>query len=127
MEEKVKCENCGDIVPKKWTFVHKEKVLCEDCYFDTQQQLQACDPLAVRSAKILREKAGHKGAEGLTDLQAKIYNYIKDNGKATANELLKEFKISIQHLKNQLAILRHCELVKGKKEQDDVYLVLFDS
>jgi len=29
-------------------------------------------------------------------------------------------------LEKQIAVLRHCELVKGRKEEDGVYLVTFD-
>jgi len=35
------------------------------------------------------------------------------------------FNLSETELNNQFAILRHCQLLKGKKEGDAVYIVLW--
>jgi len=65
------------------------------------------------------------GAEGLTDLQKAIYEFIKGKGKVTREELIEHFNLKEIELQSQLAVMRHCELVKGHKEGDRIYLVLF--
>ena len=40
-------------------------------------------------------------------------------------ELLERFKLPLPDMENQFAILRHCQLLKGKKEGDSVYIVLW--
>ncbi|WP_455391805.1 hypothetical protein [[Eubacterium] cellulosolvens] len=124
-QEKVKCESCGNITPKEWTFMHNGRIMCEDCYIDAQQTLKACDPFAVQSAKIARELSGHKGTEGLTDIQKQIYELVQSKGKILTEQLINEFDLTSQQLEKQLAILRHCELIKGQKIDGQVYIVPF--
>jgi hypothetical protein len=50
---------------------------------------------------------------------------VKNHGKATREELAKEFGLKAIEMENEFAILRHCQLLKGKKEDDKVYLVLW--
>ena len=68
---------------------------------------------------------GLEGTDGLTNLQKEIYEYIQEKGKATKAELMEKFQLPSPELENQFAILRHCQLLKGKKEGDTVYLVLW--
>jgi hypothetical protein len=124
-DEQVICNNCGEKVPKKWTFEVHNSVICEDCYMDKQQVIKVCDPLAVHSAKIIRELSGQKGSDGLTDLQKQIYDLVQTKGQIEHDELMKAFDISTQELENQIAVLRHCELLKGKKIDDKVFIVPF--
>ncbi|MFC1995145.1 hypothetical protein ACFLVK_01915, partial [Chloroflexota bacterium] len=79
----------------------------------------------VYSATRTRESSGLKSTEGLTELQRAIYEFIRDKGKVTGGEVMENFNISEGELKTQLAILRHCELTKGHKEGNRVYLVPF--
>lgn len=124
-QEKVICDNCGNSVPKEWTFEENNGVICEDCYIDRKHTIKICDPLAVQSAKNFRELSGQKGTEGLSELQKEIYNLVQLKGKVEPDELIQTFKLSTIQLENQIAILRHCELVKGKKIGDKVFLVPF--
>jgi hypothetical protein len=124
-ENKVVCANCGNSVPKDWTFEVTGGIICEDCYMDKEQTVKACDPLAVHSAKTVRELTGQKGAEGLSELQKQIFDLVKSKGQVEYDELIQTFKLSDKDLENQIAILRHCELVKGKKIEDKTYLVPF--
>lgn len=39
---------------------------------------------------------------------------------------MKDFDLAGHELQRQLAILRHCDLVKGSKEDGRIYLVPFD-
>jgi predicted HTH transcriptional regulator len=85
--------------------------------------MKACDPWAVYSATRSRETLGLKGTEGLTELQQAIYEFVRSNGKATREELMRNFNLAEPELQTQLAILRHCQLVKGTKEGNKIYLV----
>ena len=123
--EIVKCQRCGREVPRDDSFIRGTQTLCEDCYLKGSQQIQACDPFAVRSAERFRKLSGFEAAEGLTELQKAIYDFIKSKGKVTGVELLSSLHISVKELENQVAILRHCGLVKGQKEGNKVYLTSF--
>ncbi|MDR3585834.1 MAG: hypothetical protein P4L59_11000 [Desulfosporosinus sp.] len=119
------CERCQGLIPEGESYNHRGKTLCEDCYIGAMQPPKTCDVAAVFSAKTHRDALGLSGTEGLTALQKDIYNYIKDHGKATKQELTDHFKLPAWELDNQFATLRHCELVKGQKEGNEIYLVCF--
>ena len=92
---------------------------------DVRQPTKACDPWAVYLASQTRESAGQSGSEGLTELQRKLYNFVKEKGKVTGEELMGNFSLSESELQSQLAIMRHCELLRGQKEGDRIYIVPF--
>ena len=121
----MKCTRCGREVKEADGYTHFGETLCEDCYLDARLVVKACDPWAVHSATRLRESSGLAEAEGLTELQKAIYELVKSKGKITREEMMGNFNLSEQEIQKQLAILRHCELVKGHKEGDNVYLVPF--
>ena len=123
--EMVKCQKCCREISTGDSFTREGQILCEDCYIDASHRLQTCDPLAVRSATQFRKTSGLEGTEGLTELQRAICEFIKSRGKAAIEELFTTFHLSPQELENQIAILRHCELVKGEKEGNKVYLTPF--
>ncbi|UCE37456.1 MAG: hypothetical protein JSW00_18700 [Thermoplasmata archaeon] len=124
-EENVTCDNCGDLVRKEWTFEDNNGIICEDCYIDRKHTIKICDPLAVNSAKRFRELTGQKGTDGLSDLQKQIYDLVQSKGKVEPDELIQTFNLSTKQLENQIAILRHCELIKGKKMDGEIFLVPF--
>jgi len=119
----IRCQNCGKEVAEDEVFATEGKTLCEDCYIDVGHRIKVCDPWGERSKRIFRDSHGLEGTEGLTDLQKEIYEYIQTKGKATMVELMKQFKLPPTELENQFAILRHCQLLKGKREGDTVYIV----
>lgn len=122
----MKCDHCGREVSADDSYQHLGETLCEDCYIDMRYPAKACDPWAVYSATRSGETLGLKGAEGLTEQQQAIYEFIRGKGKATKEQLSENFELTETELRRQLAILRHCELVKGHKEADRIYLVPFD-
>jgi hypothetical protein len=122
----VKCHRCGREISADDSFEHLGETLCEDCYIDIRYPAKACDPWAVYSATRSRETAGLEGAAGLTELQQAIYEFIRRNGKATREQLMENFDLTQEDLQRQLATLRHCELVKGRKEGKNIYMVTFD-
>jgi predicted HTH transcriptional regulator len=123
--EMVKCQKCGHEISRDDGFTRGEQILCEDCYLNATHRLQTCDPFAVRSAKLFRKTSGLEATEGLTELQRAMCEFMKSRGKVTREELSSKFHLSPQQLENQIAILRHCELVKGQKEGNKVYLTPF--
>jgi recombinational DNA repair protein (RecF pathway) len=122
----VKCSRCGREISADDSYQHLSETLCEDCYIDIRYPPKACDPWAVYSAIRSRESLGLKGTEGLTELQKAVYGFIKVKGKVTREELWENFGMKETELQMQLVTLRHCELVKGHKENNSVYLVPFD-
>ena len=121
----MKCDRCGHEIPESDAHTHLGETLCEDCYLDVRLEVKACDPWAVHSATRFRESSGLKGTEGLTEVQKEIYEFVTRKGKVTKEELIENLNLSEQEMQTQLATLRHCELVKGHKEGDEVYLVRF--
>ena len=122
----VECNRCGREVSADDSYQHLGETLCEDCYIDIRYPAKDCDPWAVYSTTRSRESQGLKGIEGLSDLQKAIYGFIRGKGKVTKEELLENFGMKETELQTQLATLRHCELVKGRKEGNSVYLIPFD-
>jgi late competence protein required for DNA uptake (superfamily II DNA/RNA helicase) len=125
VNEKVKCENCGLEILREEGLTRDGEILCEDCYVTLSGHVQTCDPWAVRAAKEFRKGSGLQDAEGLTEQQKAVYDFIKDKQRVTPEELYVAFQIPPQELENLIATLRHCELVKGQKEGAQVYLTLF--
>jgi hypothetical protein len=121
----VKCQRCQREIPEDETYSYLSETLCDECYMDAMSPAKACDPWAVYSATRTRQSAGLEGVEGLTDEQKDICEFIKSKGKATAAEVMANFSITQQELEKVVATLRHCELVRGQKEGDKVYLVPF--
>lgn len=125
-EEKIICENCGESIPIKWTFEVSGRIICEDCYMDRNPTIQVCDPLAVHSAKTIRKLSGQKGTDGLTELQKQIFDFVQSKKQVEYDELLQIFNLSTKEFENQFVVLRHCELLKGKKIDDNIFIVPFN-
>ena len=122
---KVVCQRCGCEVSCGEEFLLNGQVLCDDCYLEESSPVKGCNPLAVYSAKRFKKADGAGAEVDLTEQQRAIYVFIKTRGKATPLELCGEFGLSLRELENQVAILRHLELTKGKKEDGKIYIVPF--
>ncbi|KJS15590.1 MAG: hypothetical protein VR69_12350 [Peptococcaceae bacterium BRH_c4b] len=119
------CHRCKEeIAPDDDTFDYYGKTLCEDCYIGAVQPPKTCDPTAVSSAMSTRAMLGHSGTQGLTPLQKRIYEFIKEKGKVTREEIQSNFDLPPWELEKQFAILRHCELVRGFKEENNIFITL---
>jgi len=122
----VQCNRCGREVADSEKYEYHGQILCEDCYIDMRFPAKACDPWAVYSATRTRQQMGFKNAEGLTDQQRAIYEFVRSSGRVTREELLENFGLAESELQAHLATLRHCELVRGLKEGGQIYVVPFD-
>ncbi len=120
------CEKCGGKISGDEVYKHAGQNYCEDCYIETMSVLKTCDPMAVRSARLTRERFGQKGTEGLLPVQKKIYNFLQEHGEATREQIAKEFKLEQKELEKHFSVLRHCELVKGLKKADKIYMTLMN-
>lgn len=123
----VTCPECGREIRGGEYIKENGRITCEDCYIEAHQKIKFADPMAVRSKKLFRELHGFEGPEGLTDLQKELYDFILTEGGATPEKISKLFGLAPQETRNQLALLRHCELVKWRKMGDEIYMVPFDS
>lgn len=121
------CEKCEVEIQDNEVFNYAGQKFCEDCYIEKISIPKTCDPMKVRSAKLTREMLGQKGTEGLLPIQREIYNYLKDQGSATRDEVAEEFDLDQKELEKHFSVLRHCEMVRGFKEGGKIYLTIMDS
>jgi hypothetical protein len=122
----IECARCKVNVKPDDSYHYRGQDLCEDCYMGAMQAPKTCDVAATHLAKKHRQATGQIGTEGLLDIQKEIYDLIKCKGRASRAEVMEELGLPEWELNKHVAVLRHCELVKGRKDEDGVYLVLFD-
>ena len=115
------CSHCGREVSEEEAYVHQDKVYCEDCLMEIGLHSRECEPWATYLAT--RERTGKTGSEGLTNLQQKVYEFVKNKGKTTREEVKKSFNISEAEIDAQLTPLMHSELVKEHGEEGKIYLI----
>ena len=89
------------------------------------------DKLLINRQQVSPETAQHilDITSGISDpkLKAKkIYEYVIKNGKATKQELCVEFNLTALDMDTQMSIFRHCELLKGRKIDEKIYIVPFE-
>ncbi|SMC21914.1 hypothetical protein SAMN02746041_01313 [Desulfacinum hydrothermale DSM 13146] len=114
------CEACGVKVAGDEIYEHAGQTLCEDCYLDRMATPKVCDPWAVYSAK----KTG-EGQAGLTELQQKILDLLKERGPVPLEEIKAELGIDEGEFRSNFATLRHLELAKATKVGDKVCYTVF--
>ena len=122
----MKCSRCAREISENQSYEYMGERLCEDCYIDIKYPAKACDPWAVYAATRSREGLGLRGTDGLTESQKEICEFVESNGKVSGEDIMKNFNLTQSEMQTQLAVLRHCELVKGYKEGNKVYLVSFN-
>jgi len=118
----VQCKRCKAAISAEDSYDYHGQTLCEDCYIYFLNPPKACDPTAVAGALTARKQQGQFGTDGLTELQKKIYQTIKEKEKITREELLAAVGIPPHELERQLAVLRHCEMIRAFKDRDRIYL-----
>lgn len=121
----MKCARCKEALEAGDSYDYLGQTLCEDCYMDALQPPRPCDPTAVSSALNARRQMGQTGTQGLNEMQKKIYDYLKEKGKVEREELPKVFDLPLWELEKQIAVLRHCELVRASKEGNKIYMTTF--
>ncbi len=117
------CSRCNRELSENQSYVHQGKIFCEDCLMDIGLSIKECDPWATFVDISARKRHGERGAAGLTETEAKIYEFVKNQGKATRQEVMKHLGLSELDLKAQLLPLMHSELIKERSEGGQMYLI----
>ena len=123
----MKCAKCGEAIPEGEVFRHGGKDYCEDCFIDIRSVPKTCDPMKVRPAKLTRERFNQSGTEGLLPIQKELYEYLKKHGKANREDIAREFELTPKELEKHFSVLRHCELVRGFKENNQIFMTTMDN
>lgn len=119
------CGRCGCELREEDLVVFQNKNLCEDCCFDLMNPPKTCDPTAVSSTLNVRKELGQKGTEGLSELQKRIYNLVVERGTISREELLATMGITAEVFEREFSVLRHCELLRGFKQEGTVYFAKY--
>ncbi|MBI4284494.1 MAG: hypothetical protein HY670_01155 [Chloroflexi bacterium] len=122
----MKCSRCGRELSEDQSYVHENKVLCEDCLMNIGLSIRECDPWASYSDARAPGKPFIKGSVMLTDSEQRIFEFVKKKGRATREEVMKNFNMDELALKAQLITLMHSEKVKERGEGNQLYLVPID-
>ena len=118
-----RCSRCGTEVPEDEAYPYQGLTLCEDCYIDAISPDRECDPWASYLSAYERKGAGLKGVDGLSEVQKKVYQFIKNGGRVTREEVMAQFDLSAADLLPQLKVLMYAELVKEHSESGTMYLI----
>jgi hypothetical protein len=124
MSKTLTCSLCGCELSEEEVYTFNGNTLCEDCHMEETHPVKVCNPLPVMAAKKMGASQVDP-TDVLDELQKALYAYVVDNKKATPQQLCSQFNLTEVKLNNQLAVLRHLELVKGKKIQNKHYIVPF--
>ena len=119
----MKCGKCGQEITREESHEYQGQALCDDCYLEATSPEKTCDPWATYLSTQTREQAGLKGEEGLTETEKEVYQYIRQKGRATREEIMQELGLSREDLAPQLHVLMHVELITEHGEGDRMYLV----
>lgn len=117
------CSRCNRELSENQSYVYQGKVFCEDCLMDIGLSIKECDPWATFTDTSARKRHGETGTAGLTETEAKIYEFVRNKGRATRQEVMKSLGLSELDLKAQLLPLMHSELLKEHSEGDEMYLI----
>jgi hypothetical protein len=117
----MKCDRCGSRVEAEENRQQAGKELCEDCYLETVNPPQACDPWAVHLAT---SDKGRRGAQ-LTPKQQQFSDLVKERGMVLASEAAGLLGLTEEELRREFATLRHLELLRGHKQGQQVFIALF--
>ncbi len=117
------CSRCNRELSENQRYVYQGKVFCEDCLMEIGLSIKECDPWATYTDTSARKRHGQTGAAGLTEMEARVYEFVKSKGRATREEVMKNLGLSDSDLKAQLVPLMHSELVKERSEGNRMYLI----
>jgi predicted HTH transcriptional regulator len=119
----MKCSRCGGEILDDEGHPYQGKILCDECYAEVISTEKTCDPWATFLSGKTRERAGQKGEEGLSPIEKKIYEFIRNQGRTTRGEVMTKLGISMDDLAPQLNVLMHAKLITEHGEGDQMYLV----
>lgn len=116
-------ENCQTEIEEGEGREFHGKLLCDDCYMDALSPARTCDPWAVRSAGLAKEKGDiteHGGG-----LQQKILELIRKSGGLSLGELAEKLSASRGDIEREIAALRHMEKIRSAMQDGKKVIVLW--
>jgi hypothetical protein len=119
------CEKCGKEINEQQRYEHMGRNYCEDCYMDILSPPKACDPWAVYAAKCSLQ--GNDKFSALTPRQQRIVDFVRAKGEIGLQEATKDLNLTEEEFKREFAVLRHMEVLRGKKKGTTVMYALFDA
>lgn len=122
----MRCEYCQQELQEQEYYTYGNAKLCEDCYLVAMHRVIPCDPWAAHHVQSYREFSRVEGTDGLSEVQKAIYDFIRDKGRVSMDELPKTFDLLPNELQTNFAVLRHCGLVRAYKANNTVYLTTLD-
>ncbi len=117
------CSRCNRQLSESERYVYEGKIYCEDCLIEKGLTIKECDPWSSFTDTAARMRHGDTGTAGLTDNEAKVYEFVKKRGRATRQEVMKGLGLSEVDLKARLIPLMHSELIKERSESGEMYLI----
>lgn len=122
----INCSRCGRELTEDKAYNSQGKVLCEDCLMDIGLNPHNCDPWAEYVDTADRKRHGVTGTTGLTEKETKIYDFVKEKGKATRQQVMAGLGLSETEVAELLTSLMHNELIKEASEDGKQYLVIIE-
>ncbi|MFH1032628.1 MAG: hypothetical protein V1767_08730 [Chloroflexota bacterium] len=117
------CNRCNRELTENESYVYQSKVFCESCLMDVGLSIKECDPWATYIDTSARKRHGETGAAGLSETQAKIYDFVKSQGRVSRGDVMKNLSLSEIDLKAELIPLMHSDLVKEIGKGSEMYLI----
>ena len=118
------CTRCGKELKEDDAYSYQGKPVCDDCLMDIGLTPHSCDPWAEYVDTADRKRHGKTGTDGLSETETKIYNFVKEQGKATRKQVENALGMSGTELAELLTALMHNELIKEASEGGKQYLVV---
>ena len=115
----MECTRCHKDFPEDRMYSYQGKPYCDDCLMEIGLHKEGCDPWETYAAT----RPPLKGMVSLTETQQKIYDFVKDQGRATRDEVKAKFNLSEAEMDAQLTPLMNSEKIKEHSEGGQFYLI----
>ncbi len=106
---------------------HGGRLVCDDCAMDALSPAQPCDPWAVKLATGSFATTADAVAT-LQGLEKALYEQVRERGCVLVGAAPELLGVKAAEVKRAFSVLRHMELLRGRKNPDgSVDLVVFDT
>jgi hypothetical protein len=116
-------ENCQAEIEEGEERDFHGQLLCDDCYMDALSPARTCDPWAVRSAGMAKERGDITEQGG--SLQQKILDLIQKSGGLSQAELAAKLSARPGDIEREIAALRHMEKIRAAMQDGKKVIVLW--
>ena len=118
----MKCDRCEKEVVPEEAVARGDGYVCEDCLMSLMSPAKACDPWAVKMAKG-SVKTDAEAVASLQGVEKRVYERVCAEGEIPKSALAGKLAITQDEADRALAVLRHMELLGGKKRTDGTVIV----